>query len=158
MDDLRPILVAGCGSPERGDDAVGIAILRALDGRLPTGVRAFEAANKPDALLHRWTAYRRIILIDAVSTGAPPGTVHRWAGDRLAGLQPNARASTHGFSIPEVIRFAKALFGDETQVSVIGIELGSADFGSDLTAPVQCAIETAVRAVLEEVAQCTSTA
>ena len=44
-------LVVGIGNPDRGDDAVGRLVARALRGRVPADVRVVEQDGEATALL-----------------------------------------------------------------------------------------------------------
>jgi len=77
-------LIAGVGSPILGDDGVGIhAIRRLVAGGLPPGVDAVEVGTGGLALLDHVGGYARLIVLDAIVTGAPAGTVHVLEGEQV---------------------------------------------------------------------------
>ena len=72
-------LVLGLGNPLVSDDSVGLRVAAELKPLL---------ADRPDVdvdedywgglrLMERMVGYRRAIVIDAICTGAEPGTIHR---------------------------------------------------------------------------------
>src|ERR1700691_3179645 len=98
------ILIAGVGNIFLGDDAFGVEAAQALAARdLPAGVvvrdfgiRSFDLAY---ALLDDWSA---VILIDAVSRRAAPGTLFVIEPD-LSELSPASDSGTfHGHSMDPV--------------------------------------------------------
>src|SRR4051794_5888632 len=82
---VASVLVIGVGHPLRGDDGVGPAVLQGLREYLQTHVTALAVPVRLEVadgdlvdLLESGTAYSKVILVDAVVTGAAPGTLYRW--------------------------------------------------------------------------------
>ena len=71
-------LIVGFGNPLRGDDGVGLAALRGLEGSaLPDGVRCADVGIGGMALVHELQAgCDRLVIIDAVQRGGAPGTIY----------------------------------------------------------------------------------
>jgi hydrogenase maturation protease len=136
--------VIAVGNPYRSDDAAGLRVASLLREAAPGAATVVEHSGEGASLVETWKDARAVILIDAVSSGAPPGTVHRL--EPL--LQPLPRAlfrhSTHAFSVPEAIELARALNQLPEHLLVIGIE------GQNFTAGTECS--PAVAAVLGQVA------
>lgn len=60
------------------------------------------------ALMEALRGTEVVIIIDAVMSGAPPGTIHRFDASAQP-LQKNAfRCTTHSFSVAEAIELARA--------------------------------------------------
>lgn len=164
------VLVVGLGSPDRGDDAVGAvvaaSVARALADQGRSGVLVVEHED-PTALVHLMDAtgpeghtgmWDRVVVIDAVRTGAPPGTMTRLeVGSGEPGLRDaGARidpgpAGTHGFGLAGAIELARALDRLPQRVVVIGIEADCFDYGAPLSAAVGAAVPLASEAVLSAV-------
>src|SRR5688572_24132063 len=68
-------IVIGLGNEFRGDDGVGLIAARQLRER---GLAAVDHEGDLAALIDRWKGAARVILIDAVASGAAPGTVHQF--------------------------------------------------------------------------------
>ncbi|MGA8248276.1 MAG: hypothetical protein WB797_15335, partial [Nocardioides sp.] len=58
-------LVVGLGQPDRGDDAVGPEVARAVATRGLPGVRVLEREDPAD-LLDTWRGHDLVVLVDAV--------------------------------------------------------------------------------------------
>lgn len=131
--------VIGLGNDWRTDDGAGSEVARRLGGRVLSGepiglVQAFE--DEPD-----------VTLVDAVSSGAPAGTVHRF--DASAAQLPAelfGASSTHTLGVAEAVELARTLGKLPERVLVYGIEGQSFRFGKGLTPKV----EAAVTAIVEE--------
>ncbi|MFP5364517.1 MAG: hydrogenase maturation protease, partial [Thermoleophilia bacterium] len=99
-------LVLGIGNDWRGDDAAGLEVARRLRA---AGVRAAGSAGDPSGLLDAWDGEREVILVDAVRSGAAPGTLHRL--DARARPLPARlfRGSTHHLSVADAVELGRAL-------------------------------------------------
>ena len=142
------VLVIGVGNPERGDDGAGIAVVRRLRGRVERPASLIEVRSDVTRLLDCWGPSDSVVLVDAMSSGATPGTVRRF--DAAAAPLP-ARAfrggSTHGFGVAEVIELARTLGRLPRRLLVVGIEGACFDAGCGLSAPVEHAVRDVVGSV-----------
>jgi hydrogenase maturation protease len=139
------LLIVGLGNAWRGDDGAGTAVARAL-GDDP---RVLVHEGEPIALLDAWAGAAEVMVVDAVSSGAPAGTVHRL--DAAAAPLPAtvARGSTHAFGLAETIELARTLDRLPPRLMVYGIEGEDFLAGDELSAPVRAAVD-AVRRELRE--------
>lgn len=113
------MLIIGMGNPDRGDDAAGILVARRLRER---GVNAVEHAIATLNLLDVWAASDHVIVVDAVISGAAPGTVQVW-DPRKAPLKTVVfRASTHEFSLADTIELARTMDRLPAWMRIYGIE------------------------------------
>ena len=143
--------VVALGHPDRGDDAVGGLVAdRVAD---EAGVVVHRLPGDPSRLLDEpwWGDDDRVVLVDAVVTGAAPGTVHRWSVPAL--LRPGAATTTqeHGLGLVAVLALADALGRLPRDATVVGVEAASFDTGAPPTPAVLAAVDAAaalVRAVL----------
>src|SRR5271157_6138154 len=102
------IQIIGVGNDWRRDDAVGLETVRELKRlSLPTEVLLIEGVSDGLALLDFWERADHVVVIDAVSAAASPGTVYRY--DALHDVLPSELAfhSTHAFGVAEALELAK---------------------------------------------------
>jgi hydrogenase maturation protease len=142
-----PALVIGVGNETRGDDGAGIVAIRLLRGKLLPGTRIIEASGEGAALMEAWQGAARVVLIDAVESGAEPGTIHRIDAARQKVPVRFFRYSTHAFSVAEAVETARALGSLPPCLVIYGIE------GARFTAgaPLSREVESATRAVAARV-------
>jgi hydrogenase maturation protease len=106
----------------------------------------------PLDLLGLWDDADLAVVIDAVRTGAEPGTVRmielgaRPTAD-AEGPTPPAGSSTHGIGLTGVLRLARAVGRAPRRVVVVGIEGGDFGQGEGLTPEVALAVPHAARHV-----------
>jgi hydrogenase maturation protease len=148
-----PILLIGIGNELRGDDALGRLVARRFSN-VP-GVRVVEENGEGVDLIAAWAGAQRVILVDAVESGLPPGTLHRF--DATAAPIPATlfRCSTHAFSVAEAVELARVLGELPPRLILYGIEGRNFTAGSDLSPEVAGAIESAVEEIQREIQQTT---
>lgn len=143
-------VVVGVGNEYRGDDGAGLAVAARLRARVPAGVAVVPCEQEPSRLIEAWEGAGTALVVDAVISGAEPGTVHRF--DAGGGPIPERifRSSTHTFGIGEAIELARALGKLPGRVLVYGVEGSEFTARRGLTAPVEAAVEQVANAVLED--------
>ncbi len=146
------LLVIGLGSPDRGDDAVGLLVARrvALLG-LP-GVAVVEHED-PTGLIDLWGGSDLTVVVDAVRSGAPAGTLMIMeAGADADPLTEHAwdrtgRGGTHAFGLAAAVELARALHRLPARLVLVGVEVAAVEHGAALSAPVQSALDVAAMAI-----------
>ncbi len=149
-------LILGLGNPLVTDDSVGLRVAAELK-RLLAGRRGVEVDEDYWGglrLMERMAGYDAAIVIDAICTGAPPGTIHRLSVDSV----PTQRsASPHDVNLPTALAFgrqARVPLPPDENIVLIAVEAEDVlDFGEECTPAVQAAVAPAVQAVLEALAR-----
>ena len=160
-------LIIGLGNPILGDDGVGWRVAEEVKRRLADSQWPLRVANshaeRPSAievdcfslgglsLMERMIGYDRAILIDAVTTGQPPGTVHRFQLEDLPELSCAHTTAAHDTSLQNALKLGRRMgIHLPSSVTVVGVEAERLyDFSEELTPAVEAAVPQAVRAVLE---------
>jgi hydrogenase maturation protease len=149
------ILVAGIGNIFLGDDAFGVEVVRRLaDRKLPETVRVTDFGIRGFDLAYALQdGYETTILVDACPRGEAPGTLYVIEPD-LKGLDgteaPQPVVEAHAMNPMSVLRMARAMNIEVKNVLLVGCEpetLGGEDGKMGLSAPVEAALEEAVRLV-----------
>jgi len=145
------LLIIGIGNEYRGDDAVGLIVARLLKERLADSVQVLEQGGDGVALMEAWGKARTVILIDAMVSGAAPGTIRRF--DATARPTPRGYfpGSTHDFGVAQAIEMARVLGSLPQRLLIFGIEGKNFDAGSGLSAEIERAKDETVRLLLTEV-------
>jgi len=141
------MLIIGCGNRQRSDDGAGIlAAERLRELGIEADTRIGEAAD----LIETWAGVDDVIVVDAVLTGAPVGTVRAWDGRQpLASV--STTASTHGLGVAEAIELARVLKRLPTRLRIYGIEGRRFEPGVEISPEVQRAVEDVVRRIIADV-------
>jgi hydrogenase maturation protease len=151
-------VVIGIGNRLRGDDGAGVAVTERLRGRVPPWVDVVACDEEPSRLMEAWRGADAVVLVDSVTSGSPPGTIHRFAADRRPVPAREFRSSTHAIGVGDTIELARALGKLPRRVLVYGIEGRSFEIGAPLTSAVESAVAGAAVAVLDDLRKepCTS--
>jgi hydrogenase maturation protease len=144
------VRIIGIGNDYRRDDAAGLEVVRRLKELGAEPAALAEHAGESVGLLEAWTGAAAVILVDAVSSGAPPGTLHRLEAGRDPLPARYFRGSTHAFSPADAVELGRALGRLPPRVIVYGIEGREFDAGAGLSQEVARAVGEAAEQILRE--------
>lgn len=143
------VLVAAFGNELRGDDGFGIAVLRRLESHMGDerqDVRLIEVGTGG-----LWLAQQllspcdRLIIIDAVERGAPPGTV---CVLEVADVAPATEVDMHLAVPARALAVVRAMGRLPAETYLVGCEPAQTDeLTMELTPPVRDAVDRAAREV-----------
>jgi hydrogenase maturation protease len=145
------VLVIGVGNPFRRDDGVGRMVAGCVRARAGDSLRVLEESGEGAGLMSAWEGADVVFIIDAVSTGAEPGTIYHIE----TALQPLPAIflhySSHAFGVAEAVELARTLGTLPPRVVVYGVEGASFEQGTGLTPEVEDAAHHVVRSLLAAV-------
>lgn len=151
-----PLVVLGIGNVLRGDDGVGVHVVRALQARLATGdlelppVELVDAGTTGLALLPRIHGSRALLLVDALDLGAAPGTILVLRGEEIPGMDSGTEAFRRT-GVADLLATARLSGALPAAVALVGVQpLGIAS-GVELSPPVRAAVPGAVDAAAAEI-------
>jgi hydrogenase maturation protease len=144
-------LVLGLGNILRQDEGLGIHAVGRLQTRyrLPRQVRALDGGTMGLDLLPYLEDASAVLLIDAVQTGQPPGSLVRLEGQAI----PSALAlkmSSHQVGLQELLATSLLRGTLPARMVLWGIEPASIAWGLELSPVVGAAIGELVDAVARE--------
>ncbi len=142
---MRQALVIGVGNAWRHDDGAGPAVAERLRGRRQVLVLPGEGTE----LIEAWRQADRVIVIDAMRSGAPAGTIRRF--DAAAAPLPARSFSglSHRFGLAEAIEMARLLDRLPNEIAVFGIEATDFSPGAGLSPDVEAAVSQLVAEIGE---------
>ena len=140
------IRIIGVGSPF-GDDRLGWIVAEQLKA-LPIclskkGKIDISILDRPGtALISQWKDVDAVILIDAIRSGASPGTLHILSADDID--ENTQLTSSHGFGVASTMALARTLDELPQYFYLCGIEIDPTNLGEDLGLSVRVAINPLV--------------
>jgi hydrogenase maturation protease len=143
-------LVIGVGNRHRHDDGVGLEVVRLVRPRLSNPGRAVEFSAEGTGLLDLWEDEGEVVVVDAVRSGAPAGTIHRLDAIGPAPFRSDAISSTHGLSVGEAVRLGRSLGCLPRRLVIYGVEGSDFSPGVGLSEPVRQAAARAVESIARE--------
>ena len=145
-----PVLVIGVGNADRGDDAVGLHVARALTARRLPGVVVTEAGGDALGLLDVWQGAAGVVLIDAAAPDGAPGRIHRLEATTEALPRELRLGSSHAFGLAEAVELARGLKRLPPWLVVYAIEADDCCIGAPLSHAVAAAVAPVVAQVEAE--------
>jgi hydrogenase maturation protease len=147
-------LVAGIGNIFNRDDGFGVAVAQRLATRpVPPGVHVEDYGIRGLHLaLELLDGYDLVVIVDALSSGDPPGTVTviEPGGDDVAGAEP---LDAHRMDPLAVLGTVADMGGEVGRVLVVGCPPADVTEGMGLTPPVAAAVDRAVHVVEDLIAE-----
>jgi hydrogenase maturation protease len=137
--------VIGCGNVHRSDDAAGVLV---ADRLRELGVPAEVQPGSAFELVESWYKDDDVILIDAVVTASPVGSVCVWDG-RAPKVPSNPQVSSHGFGVAEAINLARILQLLPHSLRVYGIEGKNFAIGEAVSPQVLRSVEQVAQQIAD---------
>jgi hydrogenase maturation protease len=152
MSDTAPFKIAllGLGNLMRTDDAVGMLTLHTLaeSNLLPPEVRIIEGGTLGLDLLDSLRGISHLLVLDAVETGATPGTLKRFEGQEVDDLPVSKSVHLLGFS--DLMGALRLMDAAPAEVVLLGVQPASTDWGTVLTPEVKPARHALMQSVLAQ--------
>lgn len=146
------VLVLALGNPILGDEGVGPRALSRLaeEYRFPKSVDLVDGGTAGLSLVPTVSDATHVVVLDAVRTGQPPGTVVKLNGGKLP-RRFFQSLSPHQVGFRDVVS-ASRLMPDSgpSEIVLIGVEPYAVELTTDLSEPVEAAIDDVVVAVLAQ--------
>jgi hydrogenase maturation protease len=101
------------------------------------------------SLLEAWRGASVAVVVDAMASGLPAGTVHVLAPDAEVLHAAGAHWSNHGFGLAEAIELGRALHVLPRRLVVLGIEGEDFETGAPVSTTVVHAVERAADLILD---------
>lgn len=149
--DRAPVLVMAVGNILRGDDGFADAVLQELAGMdLPDAVELFDAGTSAIDLMEVFNRREKLIVIDAVRGGQPPGTLYRFSPEEVeSGALP--MNSLHQVGLLETLKLGELVDCKPARTVVIGIQPEDTGLGIGLSEAVSAQVQRAASLVLKEI-------
>jgi hydrogenase maturation protease len=146
-------LILGLGNPILKDDSIGLRVAQELRAKINDApeVEIGEDYWGGLRLMERMIGFDRAIIIDAICTGADPGTIHLLSPDDI----PTQRsASAHDVNLPTALEFGRqagAKLPTSEDIILIGVEAADVQtFDETLSPEVENAFPIVLEVVLSE--------
>lgn len=147
--DIR-VLILGAGNLLLKDEGIGVHVARRLaNAGLPEDVRVVDCGTRVLDALSFIKSADRLIVIDAVRTGAQPGTIFRLRDEDIS-ESPSRSVSLHQMSLLETLEIADRVI-PRPATTIIGVEPEDVSLGMELSPTLANTLPRIVDLVLEEV-------
>jgi hydrogenase maturation protease len=146
----KPILILGIGNILLKDEGVGVHTAnKMMKMDLPPDVEVMDGGTMGLNLLFYIEGRKKVIVIDTVLVGDPPGTIYRFTDESLVDNKPMLRTA-HGVDFSDVIKTSKMLGTKPDEIIFIGIEPESLDEGLEMTPTIEKRVPVLIKMVMRE--------
>jgi hydrogenase maturation protease len=147
-------LVLGVGNTLLKDEGVGTLVAGRLQAvELPEEAELMEGGVLGLDLIEHMEDREKVIIIDAVQGGMPPGTIYRLRRKDIEMGEGRCLSSLHDIDLPYVLNMAD-LSGQHIDPIIIGVEPKDMDVGfEELSPEVEAQIPKVIELVLKEIGQ-----
>ena len=143
-------VVIGVGNTILSDDGAGVHAARRLESepRMPAGVTILDGGTLGLELIPYVSEASRVLFLDAVNTGAPPGTLTRMTGADLLGLAGGQ--NVHQLGVADLIAAMTLVSSKPQDIVVLGVQPANTDWGTTLSPDVEAALARLIDAAVAQ--------
>ena len=148
------VLVLGAGNILLSDEGIGVRVIEALEARydVPDSVEILDGGTCGMDLLDVIAGRDHLIIVDAVNTGSPPGTLVRLRdADIPAAFR--TKSSPHQLGLQDVLAMLRLLETAPRHVMVVGVQPDNLDLGLELSPAAARRLDEMADMVLAELAR-----
>jgi hydrogenase maturation protease len=151
LESLKHILILGIGNILMKDDGIGVRVVQRIkDKDLPPDVEVMDGGVLGLNLMYYIEGRKKVIVIDAVNVGNPPGTIYRFTEEALLEKKELLR-SAHGVDFYDVIKTAALLGTKPDEVVFLGIEPEVVEEGMELSPSLEKRIPRVIELIFMEI-------
>ena len=134
------------------DEGVGIHVIKALEGyEFPPEVEVIDGATAGCDMMPLISGAERVVIVDALQGGEPPGAVYRLTPQDFQQRYGGAAISLHDLGIMDALRMLELMDGCLPPVVIIGVEPGKIEVGLELTTEVAVSLPFILDLVKKEI-------
>jgi hydrogenase maturation protease len=148
---IKPVLILGIGNILLKDEGTGVRVAEKMKTiSLPTDVEVMDGGTMGLDLLYYIEGRKKVVVIDAVRAGEPPGIMYRFTDNDIADKKGLLR-SAHGVDFLDVINMSKMLGNKPPEIVFIGIEPEDISEGLELSPVIEKRIPAMIELVMREI-------
>ncbi len=149
---MESIVILGLGNILYGDEAFGVRVAEQLYTQydFPEHVEIIDAGTLGHSLLRFVEQADRLLILDAVDFNELPGTIITKNNEEIPTYLTAHKMSLHQTSFSEIVGFAILQQRLPKEMSLIGIQPMSLDYGTSLTPHVLKSLDEATNLALNQ--------
>lgn len=145
------IVVLGVGNVLYTDEGVGVHAVDEIARRyeLPPEVELIDGGTSGMELLDALAGADRLVIVDAVASGAPPGSIVKLEGDAIPRFF-TTKLSPHQVGLCDVLAALSLMEASPGETVIVGVEPASLDMAMGLSATVAAVLPAVLDMVMAE--------
>jgi len=146
---MEQITVLGVGNILMQDEGFGVRVVEQLQQHysFPENVQVLDGGTLGMELLRFLVGTDRLILVDAVNGGLPPGSLYQFNHDEVKAYFKE-KVSMHELGIQDVLAVLEVLEKPAKEIKILGVQPLTVDIGLELTPLVNAVVEEVVQKLL----------
>lgn len=147
---MEQITILGVGNILMQDEGFGVRVVEQLlrQYRFPENVQVLDGGTLGMELLRFLIGTDKLILVDAVSGGLPPGSFYQFSHDEVKAYFKE-KVSMHELGIQDVLGVMEVLEKPAKEIRIVGVEPLTIDIGLDMTPIIRESVKPAVEKLLQ---------
>ncbi len=147
-------LVLGIGNLIMTDDGIGVRVVQRLaeEYSFPPEVEIIDGGTLGLDLLPLLEGLDRLLIIDAMETGSPPGTIRRLSGEEIP-IAFESRLSPHQVGLKDLLAVSRLMGNPLPDMVLLGVQPACIELGMELTPPVEAQLDCLIGRALKELEQ-----
>ncbi|MGA8037015.1 MAG: hydrogenase maturation protease [Candidatus Acidiferrales bacterium] len=143
-------VILGVGNAILSDDGVGVHAARLLqvDPRVPVGITVLDGGTMGPELASYASNASHVLILDAMNSGSPPGTLARMTGRDL--LATKSGWSVHQSGVADLIAALLLVSSGPQDIVVLGVQPANSDWGTLLSPQVEASLRAFVDAAVAQ--------
>lgn len=143
------ITVLGVGNILMQDEGFGVRVVEKLlaEYSFPEHVQLLDGGTLGMELLRFLLETDKLILVDAVNGGLPPGSLYQFSHDEVK-VYFKEKVSMHELGIQDVLKVLEVMGKPTNEIRVLGVQPQTLDIGLELTPLVAGTVESVVEKLL----------
>lgn len=147
---MPQILVIGIGNEFRGDDVLGLLVVREIRKTLRAKISCYEHSGDGTSLISLWEKDDVVFLVDAIYSKSQSTDIYR-LNLKEENLPVEWFYSTHAFNLAEAIELARILGQLPREIILYGVRGKNFEIGQEISPNVYQAVEKIVSQILKEI-------
>ena len=148
------IMAIGAGNLLMGDDGIGVRVIQelknaGLEREIPD-IELVDAGTAALDVLMDCDGRVRLLIVDAVTAGKPPGTIYRFRREQIARAGQGGGFSFHDISLLDSLKLAEIGGAEIESVMFIGVEPFEVKPSDRLSPGMEAMLPAIVEAVRRE--------
>lgn len=150
---MAETLILGIGNLVMTDDGIGVRVVQELARRyqFTADVKVLDGGTLGLDLLPHLEGVGRLLIIDAVMTSDPPGTIVRLEGDRIPAVFAT-KLSPHQMGLQDLLAVAELMGHAPAEMVLLGVQPADLELGDALSPAVAECLEPLIGRCLAELA------
>lgn len=145
------VTVLGVGNTLLQDEGFGVRVIEEMTRRFsfPDHVQVLDGGTLGMELLRFLKGTEKLIIVDAIAGGEPPGTVYCFKDDQVKAYFKE-KVSAHELGIQDVLAVLEVLEEPISEMVVIGVQPLSLDVSLELTPEVASRMDEVIEQVMAQ--------